>query len=140
MTTISRLNTTISGHIDAANYIALSLLIAGVIVGAIALDQNGSLANLYETSFQPVPTTPTPVNETTTPKTQVVPQTSSTVITVGNSTPLSLQNQPLDAAGMLQSAQNMSYQTTIADNFLQPATNGIQQTGINPQAATASIQ
>ena len=130
MTTISRINTTISEHTMVTNYIALCLLVFGVIAGTVALHQNGDLTKSYDALFPTTATTGAPVNETPATKVQATPQTSTTKLTVSNSSPRSVQNQPQNIISELQPANDSTY--------LQPNANGVQLTRNNLQNAEGS--
>jgi hypothetical protein len=139
MTTISRLNTTISDHTVVTNAIAVCLIIFGVIAWNAAIGQNGSLTKSYDNVLQPATATQIPASESSVSKAQTA-QTSSTALTLENPAPLSLQNQPQGITAQLQPAQATQLNGTIAVSSLQPSTNSIQLTGTNLQNASANIQ
>ena len=120
MIAMSRLNTTITDHTMITNAIAASLLVSGVIVGTVALSQNGTLTKAYDAVFP------------ATPATQVQPN-------VGTVAPTTTTLQTTAAATFAQPAQNtQSASATV--NSMQPSANNEQLTGTNPQNATADLQ
>lgn len=131
MTTINRLNATINDHNAAANFVALFLLMSISVISAVAITHSGDLAkSSYDTFVQSLPTTSVPVTEDAASKSQPAQQTSATTLSVGDSSPLSLQNQPNDVAAQLQPAQNVDhFQTTVTTDALQPSVNTVQVTG-----------
>ena len=127
MTTMNRLNTTISDHMAVANYIALCLLVSGAIVGTVALRQNGDLATSYDALFPTTAVAEAPTNVTQATKAQVAPQTSTTELSVSNSTPRSVQIQSQNMVNELQPANDITY--------LLPSANNSQLTGAVQQNA-----
>lgn len=134
MIAMSRLNTTITDHAMITNAIAASLLVSGVIVGTVALAQNGTLTRSYDATS---PATQVTESDTTATKQHTTLQTSS--IQLGSSTPLSLQTQPQDVIEELQPTLN-TQNAGATVNDMQPGANGVQMTGKNPQNTAASLQ
>ena len=126
MTTINRLNTTISDHNMAANFIALLTLTSVSIFSAAAITHSGNLAkSSYDTFLRSVPAVQVPVISAS-------QQTTASTLTVSDSSPSSLQNQPKDVAAQLQSSPN-TLQNSEGVETLQPAANTVQLTGNNLQ-------
>lgn len=141
MTSIGRINTTITDHSIIASTLAVCAIVLGVSVLNAAAYQNGDLAKTYDNLLQPFTTTQAPVNETTTSRVQTTPEVSSTALTISKTAPLSLQNQPVDVVGDLQPAQTTKLGTTASVSYFHPSVNNMQLTsGPELQNATASIQ
>lgn len=140
MTTISRINTTINDHTLVVNTIAFCFVAFGVIAWVATINQYNNLARSYDAILQPTFAAQAPAKVATTSKIQTTQQTSGTALTVSNSSPLSLQNQPQDIITQLQPAENLTYNSSVTANTLQPSTNNMQLTDANLQNATASIQ
>ncbi|MFI5275588.1 MAG: hypothetical protein ACHQT5_02070 [Candidatus Saccharimonadales bacterium] len=135
MTTISRINTTISDHTAVANTVALCLLVSGVIVGTVAMSQNGDFTKAYDNLFQPTTATLAPLTEAST-----APQTSTIELSVAKSKPLAVQGQPQGIVDQLQPVQDTTGDITVTVNNLQPSANSVQLTDSNFQNAEGSIQ
>lgn len=137
MTTISRLNTTISDHNTTANFIALCLLISGAIVGAVAIHQGGNLAQSTYDSLKPA--------TSTAQKSVTIVQTPSKatpleVATVGAPLVFVRDTQP-NMVAQLQPAPAITLSTQTAAQTLQPEINTIQLTGgADLQNAAAILQ
>ena len=136
MTTINRLNTTISDHNMAANFVALFLLVCVSAISAVAITHSGNLAkSSYDTLMQSIQATQVPITETLASKAQTTQQASTSVLSTGNGSPLSMQNQPKNIVAQLQPAQSVQ----LTANNLQPAVNSIQLTGTNLQNAESIL-
>lgn len=139
MTTISRLNETISNHAGLANAIAFGLLATISVVSATAISYSGQrIQDSYDSLVLSIPTAQTPVVETPASKVQASPQASTIVAGTGTS-PLAIQSQQPDVVVWLQPAPGLVVTAPATASTLQPSTNGVQLTGANLQNA-AGIQ
>lgn len=138
MATISRLNTSISDHTALTQTIAVCLIAAGVIVFAFN-NRSDVLPKSYD-ALQPSQTTPSQVSQAPTSNDLTIAKPVSTTLNVANSSQHSLQNQPQDEVSQLQPAQDTNYNSKATVNYVQPAANGVQLTGANPQDAATSLQ
>lgn len=134
---MSRLNTSMNDHAVVTNTLAACILVAGVIV--FVVNNRSNVLPKYSV-LQPTLTTQSKTVQTPASKELATAQPTSTTLTVGNSSARSLQNQPQDEASQLQPAQDTNYNSKVTVNDVQPAANGVQLTGANPQDAATSLQ
>lgn len=128
MTTINRLNATISDHDMAANFVALFLIACISVSSAVAITQSGNqVKSSFNTLLQSIPTVQVPATGTQARKAQTIQQPTTITISAGSGTTPSIQSQPQNIVNQLQPAQNTIYNTATA-NTLQPSANSVQLT------------
>lgn len=127
MTTINRLNATISDHAMAAKFAALFVLVCVGALSAAAIIHNANLTkSSYDTLTQSSQAEQTPAVKSSTTA-QASEQASTITVTTGSSQ--SLQSQPKNEVSQLQPAASLTFNATVTANTLQPSTNTVQLTG-----------
>lgn len=135
MSTIARLNSSISDHTLVANSVALFVVAFVSIFSAAAIINGGdNVKSSFNTLVPSISNTQVPSAEAPASKAQIGQQTASNII-LSDANDATLQLQPQNEVGQLQPAQNLTYNTNATANTLQPSQNSVMLAGSSLQNA-----